>query len=65
MQVFGLTHRRSRELHDLTLLSIRQTLSDKTKHREVDSDRLKGTKGLPLVRYMNFLTRDEFSKLVN
>ena len=34
-------------------------------HREVDAQALKGTKGTPLVRYTNFLTKPEFSKLVN
>jgi hypothetical protein len=65
MKVYGLTHRRSRQLYDQTLLEIRRTVWDETLHREADPNQLKGTKGLPLVRYTNFLTRDEFSKLVN
>ncbi|PWT83899.1 MAG: hypothetical protein C5B58_05735 [Acidobacteria bacterium] len=64
MAVYGLSHRRSRQLYDLTILSIRQTLWNETVHREVDSNRLAGTKGLPLLRFRNFTTKDEFSKLV-
>jgi len=62
MKVYGLSHRRSRQSFDLTILSIRQTLWDETKHAPVSRDPLKGTKGSPLVRYSNFLTPDEFSK---
>jgi hypothetical protein len=65
MTVYGLSHRRSRDLFDLTLLSIRQTLWNETKHREVEPNGLKGTKGTPLLRYTNFLTKEEFSKFVN
>jgi hypothetical protein len=65
MKVYNLTHRRARDLYDLTILSVRQTLWTETKHREVDPNRLKGTKGTPLLRYTNFLTKDEFSKFVN
>jgi hypothetical protein len=45
MKVYGLCHRRARDLYDLTLLEIRRTVWDETKHREVDAGTLKGTKG--------------------
>jgi hypothetical protein len=64
MKVFELSHRRSRQLYDLTLLEIRRALWDQTTHVPVTRGELKGTKGLPLTRYSNFLTRAEFSKFV-
>jgi hypothetical protein len=62
MKVYGLSHRRSRELYDFTLLEIRRALWQETKHLPVDRAKLKGTKGVPLLRYINFLTPEEFSK---
>jgi hypothetical protein len=62
MKVYGLTHRRSRQLYDLTLLEIRRALWEETKHASVSRERLCGTKGLPLARYWNFLSPVEFTK---
>lgn len=62
MKVYGLSHGRSRQLYDLTILSIRQTLWDETKHEPVTPANLCRTKGLPLLRYVNFLSPQEFSK---
>jgi hypothetical protein len=62
MRVYGLSHRRSRDLYDLTLLEIRRVLWTETKHAPVDANVLRGTKGLPLLRYTRFLTEEEFAK---
>lgn len=62
MKVYGLSHQRSRQLYDLILLEIRRALWDQTKHEPVTPAQLRGTKGLPLIRYTNFLTKAEFSK---
>jgi hypothetical protein len=62
MKVYGLSHRRARQLYDLTLLEIRRALWNEKKHSPVDLEQLRGTKGLPLLRYTNFLTPAEFSK---
>lgn len=62
MKVFRLTHRRARQLYILTLLEIRRVLWDETRHEPVTPIALRGTKGLPLVKYTNFLTLEEFSK---
>ncbi len=64
MRVFGLTHRRSRDLYDLTLLEIRRLLWAEAKHEAGSPEQLRGTRGLPLLRYTNFLTPQEFAKLV-
>jgi DNA-directed RNA polymerase specialized sigma24 family protein len=62
MKVYGLSHRRSRQLYDLTLLEIRRALWDETRHEVITRKELRGTKGLPLIRYTNFLTASEFTK---
>jgi hypothetical protein len=62
MKVFSLSHPRSRQLYDLTLLEIRRALWDETKHSELNPAKLRGTKGLPLLRYTNFLSPQEFCK---
>jgi hypothetical protein len=38
-------------------------LWSETKHEALSPDRLRGTRGLPLVRFKNFLSSEEFSKL--
>jgi hypothetical protein len=62
-KVYGLSHRRSRELYDFTLLEIRRILWQETKHGSPSRDGLAGTKSAPLLRYSNFLTPEEFGKL--
>ena len=42
---------------------IRQALWDQTKHAALTPGQLRGTKGVALIRYSNFLTPEEFSKL--
>jgi hypothetical protein len=64
MRVFGLTHRRSRQLYDLTLLEVRRALWQETTHAPVSLGGLRGTKQMPLARYFNFLSPPEFSKFV-
>jgi hypothetical protein len=64
MKVYGISHKRSRELYDLTLLEIRRALWEEKKHDPIDKECLHGTKGVPLLRYTNFLTEAEFTKLV-
>jgi Sigma-70 region 2 len=64
MKVYGLAHKRSRELYDLTLLEIRRVLWAETTHGSISREKLKGTKSMPLLRYSNFLTPEEFTKFV-
>jgi hypothetical protein len=62
MKVFGLSHKRSRQLYDLTLLEIRRVLWDECRHQPIGQAKLRGTKGRLLLRYTNFLTPPEFTK---
>jgi hypothetical protein len=64
MLVYSLSHHLSRKLYDETILAIRREVWDESKHAPMDCNSLKGTRGLPLLRYTNFLTPAEFSKLV-
>ena len=62
MLVYGLSHRRSRQLFDLTLLEVRRAVWSETKHPCITLGELRGTKQMPLSRYHNFLSPSEFSK---
>ena len=64
MKVFALSHHRSRQLFDLTLLAVRQVLWAESKHRAVTPGALRGTKQMHLSRFHNFLSPEEFSKFV-
>jgi hypothetical protein len=63
MKVFGRSHPRSRALFDLTLLEIRRALYSECFHEPARPEQLYGTKGLPLLRYINFLSPQEFAKI--
>jgi hypothetical protein len=62
MKVYRLSHRRSRDLYDLTLLEVRRVLWTEARHEPVSPEQLRGARGLPLLRYTNFLTPPEFAK---
>jgi hypothetical protein len=64
MLVYGLSHRRSRQLFDLTLLEVRRAVWPETRHPCITLGELRGTKQMPLSRFHNFLNESEFSKLV-
>jgi hypothetical protein len=64
MKVYGLCHRRSRQLYDLTLLEIRRILYTETKHSPVIVAQLQRSKNDALLRFSNFCTPEEFLKLV-
>lgn len=61
-KVFGLSHCRSRQLNDLALLEVRRLLWEESSHKPIVPHQLRGTKGLPLIWYSNFLTPEEFSR---
>jgi hypothetical protein len=61
--VFGLSHARSRQLHDETLLSVRRELIGERRLRPVTPADLAGTKSAALMRYSRYLKPDEFTKL--
>jgi hypothetical protein len=64
MAVYGLSHSRSRELYDLTMLEVRRVLYDDVKKRpQVVPGRLTGTKLAWLIRYAPLLSAAEFTKL--
>jgi hypothetical protein len=63
--VFGLTHDRSRELYDLTMLEVRRVLYDDLPSRQsIPAGRLLGTRFAWMARYQSLLTAEEFTKLV-
>ena len=62
MKVYGLSPRQSRQLYDLTLLEIRRTLWDETKHSPVTRAQLGRSKNRWVTRFANFLTPEEFTK---
>jgi hypothetical protein len=65
MQVFGLSHTRSRELYDLTMLEVRRVLYDDVKRRSpITPDRLAGTRSSWMTRFATLLTAEEFSRFV-
>src|SRR5262249_42368408 len=65
MTVYGLSHSRSRELYDLTMLETRRVLYDDLKGRQpIPAGRLLGSRCAWMVRFAPLLTVGEFTKLV-
>jgi hypothetical protein len=65
MAVYGLSHSRSRELYDLTMLEVRRVLYDGLPPRSpVAPGRLLGTRCAWMVRFAPLLTADDFTKFV-
>jgi hypothetical protein len=65
MMVYGLSHSRSRELYDLTMLETRRVLYGDLKARQpIPAGRLLGTRCAWMVRFAPLLTKTEFTKLV-
>jgi hypothetical protein len=63
MAVYSLSHARSRELYDLTMLEVRRVLYDDVQRRpQVVPGRLTGTKLAWLIRYAPLLSAQEFTK---
>lgn len=63
MRVFGISHPRSRQLHDLTMLEVRRQLVGEKRLPLITPDLLRRTKSHALMRYGPFLSRNDFSKL--
>jgi hypothetical protein len=63
MIAFGLSHARSRQLHDLTLLEIRRELLGERRLSQILPADLAGTKIAALMRYGRYLKPEEFTKL--
>jgi hypothetical protein len=65
MGAFRLSHARSRELYDLTMLEVRRVLYDSVKQREqIVAGRLLGTRGAWMTQYSPLLSAAEFSRFV-
>lgn len=67
MFAFGLSHERSRQLHDLTLLEIRRQLIGERRLREIrpgDLERTKIRAIIPFARYMNGQAFTRFATLM-
>ena len=65
MAVYKLTHARSRELYDLTMLEVRLVLySDVSRRPRIIPGRLHGTRCAWMARYAPLMTRNEFTKFV-
>jgi hypothetical protein len=65
MAVYNLSHERTRELYDLTMLEVRRVLYDDLKRREpIIVGRLLGTRCAWMARYEPLLTESEFTKFV-
>src|SRR5262249_11845614 len=65
MGVYRLTHTRSRELFDLTMLETRRVLFDDLKRPEPNAPgRLFGTRLAWMTRYAPLMNSDEFTKFV-
>lgn len=65
MAVYNLTHERSRELYDLTMLEVRRVLYDDIKRRApIIAGRFIGTRLAWMARYARLLSQDEFTKFV-
>jgi hypothetical protein len=63
MGVFQLSHARSRELHDLSMLEIRRVLYDDLKpRRQTVPGHLLGTRAAWMVRYAPLMTEAEFTR---
>jgi hypothetical protein len=63
MRVFNISHPRSRQLHDLTMLEVRRQLIGEKRLPLISPDLLRGTKIAVLARYAKFLSESDFSKL--
>jgi hypothetical protein len=63
MIAFGLSHSRSRQLHDLTLLEIRRELLAERRLAPISPADLAGTKTAALKRYGRYLKPEEFTTL--
>jgi hypothetical protein len=61
---FGLSHRRSRELCDQTILAIRRLFWDEIRPKLIGASELRRTGGRPLAKYAPFLSPTEFVKLI-
>jgi hypothetical protein len=65
MQVYGVSHSRSRELYDLTMLEVRRVMYDNLPPRQpIAAGRLVGTRAQWMVQYAPLLSQDEFTKFV-
>ena len=62
--VYGLKPERSRQLYDITLLSVRRELINERKLKPVRKETLMGTRGQVLLRYASRLSELEFARLV-
>lgn len=63
MRAFSISHPRSRQLFDLTMLSVRRELIGEKRLPVIHPDLLRGSKLEPLRRYGVFLSQNDFSKL--
>jgi len=63
IQVFGLDHSRSRQLFDLTMVSLRRELVDSRRLVPVPPASLLGTKGHALFKFARYLSPEEFTRL--
>jgi hypothetical protein len=63
MQVFGLDHSRSRELFDLTLIAIRRELLAGQRLKPISPRSLVQTRSAAIVKYVRFVSADEFTRL--
>ena len=63
MAVFGLSHARSRQLFDLTMVAVRRELIDERRLTPVAPVALRSTKSQALIRYAKFLSPEEFTRL--
>jgi hypothetical protein len=61
--VYGLSPRRSRALHNQTLLEVRRQLLLVVEIPQIDVSHLCGTRGHALARYSTELSAQDFSKL--
>jgi hypothetical protein len=63
MGAFRLSHARSRELYDLSMLEVRRALYDDVKRRQqIVPGRLLGTRAQWMVQYQSLLTESEFTR---
>ena len=63
MVVYGVSHSRSRELYDLTMLEVRRVLyPDVSRRRQIAPGRLLGTKLVWMTQYAPLMNQDEFTK---
>jgi Sigma-70 region 2 len=62
--VYGVAIARARELYDLTMLSIRRALYDPSRVRRIAPEELTCTKSNPWPLYAEYVSSEEFTKLV-